>query len=268
MNSLTEKIVLLGFGNLGFHLANSLLENECNIIQIYNRSPRSFVGLPRQFKKIKKVGQIEEITAFADVYIIAVSDNSIANIAESLSDQISPEALVVHTSGSVSMNILKPYFTNYGSFYPLQSFRRERELDFSQIPILFNANNDESLARLDMLGKHLSFDVFPMTDEDRSRLHVPAVFVNNFVNYLYHQALEYCLKEGIPFEFLFELIFETTDRILSGELPSEMQTGPAWRGDNKTLESHRKLLENHPESLKVYNHLTKRIQKLKDEDNP
>src|SRR5690606_12433218 len=108
----------------------------------------------------------------------------------------------------------------------------------------------------------ISEQVYQVDSEQRRALHLSAVFVNNFVNHLYHIGEQICKKNQLPFDILRPLIAETAAKITEMP-PLEAQTGPAKRCDNSTLLKHREQLTPHPLYLQLYDLLTEAIQQSK-----
>ncbi|MFT4670179.1 MAG: putative short-subunit dehydrogenase-like oxidoreductase (DUF2520 family) [Flavobacteriaceae bacterium] len=245
-------IVLLGFGNVGFHLINELNKvNKNTVIQIYNRNN---ISLNSELNHIPFTTDLSKIKD-ADLYIIAIPDDSITAFSETLSLK---NKLVVHTSGSVSLDALSEK-NRKGVFYPLQTFSKNREVNFNNIPICVEATEAEDLKLLMNLGKSLSEKVVEVNSEERTKLHLAAVFVNNFVNHLYAIGDDILSDNELPFDLLHPLIEETASKIKT-LAPSQVQTGPASRGDQKTIEKHLHLLKEGPISV-LYQQLTESITK-------
>tara|TARA_R110001583_G_scaffold77623_4_gene211222 strand:- start:4545 stop:5306 length:762 start_codon:yes stop_codon:yes gene_type:complete len=245
------KIVLLGAGNLAYHLTNYLLNNKAiQVVQVYNRSLEKIKYLKSKTSITNNLLELKE----ADIYIISVPDTAIPNLSSQLNFE---NKLVVHTSGSVALKELKSN-SNKGVFYPLQTFSKEREIDFLTIPICIEASEKKDLELLETLAKSISNNCFLINSEQRKNLHIAAVFVNNFVNHLYHLGNEICSTNKVPFEILQPLIQETSNKI--AELsPFEAQTGPAKRNDVKTIEKHKAMLTTNQQE--IYTLLTKSIYK-------
>ena len=147
---------------------------------------------------------------------------------------------------------------NYGVFYPLQTFSKSRDIDFSTIPVCIEANTEKNYTLLNKLGNALSNDVRAVSSSQRKGLHLAAVFVCNFVNHLYAMGANVCKENDLPFEVLKPLILETANKVM-GLHPSEAQTGPAKRNDKKTMKNHLKALDN-KEHKKIYKLLSKAIK--------
>ncbi|MGV8947121.1 MAG: Rossmann-like and DUF2520 domain-containing protein [Lutibacter sp.] len=243
------KIILLGGGNVAYHLTNSLLKNkEVQVVQVYNRSIEKINCFKNSTLITNNLSELKE----ADIYILAVSDNAIAELSSALSLK---NKLVVHTSGSMAMEELKSN-SNKGVFYLLQTFSKEREINFSTLPICIEAETKKDLQLLETLAKSISKNVYHINSIQRKSLHIAAVFVNNFVNHLYHIGQEICDENKVPFEILLPLIKETADKITT-LTPFEAQTGPAKRNDTKTIEKHKTMLNKNQQ--KIYTLLTESI---------
>ena len=242
-------IVILGGGNVAYHLTNALLKNEVvNVVQVYNRSLDKINCFKNSTSITNNLSDLKE----ADIYILAVSDNVISEISSSLNLK---NKLVVHTSGSMAMDELKSV-SKKGVFYLLQSFSKERKIDFSTVPICIEAENEKDLMQLKTLAKSISKNCYHINSNQRKSLHVAAVFVNNFVNHLYHIGYEICGQNKVPFEILLPLIKETANKITTLS-PLEAQTGPAKRNDTKTIEKHMAMLTKNQQE--IYTLLTKSI---------
>ncbi len=260
------KIILIGAGNVGFHLGKKLHEVGLEIKQVYSRK----ISKAKRLSKILKceaIQKLDNISTGADLYILAVPDSAIEKVAADLSNKIPKSKLVVHTSGATPSTVLKPYFKNYGIFYPLQTFSIGREVNFENIPICIDSNLKKHRTLLERLGKLISQNVHQINDRERAILHVAAVFVNNFSNNLFTIGEKITSTENLPFDILKPLIKETVDKI-SQHSPSTMQTGPAKRGDEITIELHLKYLEkNFPEFIKVYQTMTQNINSKFSKNN-
>jgi len=194
------------------------------------------------------------------LYIIAVKDDAIAEVAAKLSQNKGMKnKLVVHTSGAATSQTIANHFKNYGVFYPLQTFSKTRKVRFSTIPICVDAGNKKDVKKLRKLGQIISKRVATISDKERGILHVAAVIVNNFSNHLFHIGKQLTTTEKIDFDLLKPLILETVLKI-ENQSPYEMQTGPARRNDEKTIKKHLKYLQKFPEYVQLYTLLTKSIQ--------
>jgi hypothetical protein len=188
---------------------------------------------------------------------VAISDDALDSIGDWLTLD---KKLVIHTAGSVSKDVLKVVSKNYGVLYPLQSLKAEMEI-IPEIPFLVDGNTADDLALIRDFALSLSDMVEIANDEERSKLHLAAVVVNNFSNHLYALAEKFCVKENLQFELLHPLIRETASRLT--HLPAkESQTGPAVRKDASTISKQKKLLGNHPALKKIYEEMTRSIEEF------
>jgi predicted short-subunit dehydrogenase-like oxidoreductase (DUF2520 family) len=155
------------------------------------------------------------------------------------------EALILHTSGATPLSVFRD-FKQAGVFYPLQTFTKNKPVNFKEIPICVEAKNKEQLEIIKQMAAKLSPAVYEITSDQRKSLHVAAVFVSNFVNFLYTQGEDICRENEIPFEILHPLIKETAVKIKDLS-PFDAQTGPAKRGDSDVIKEHLALLNDGPE---------------------
>ncbi len=242
------KVILLGSGNVATHLFQAFSKaNEIEVVQVFSRT------VSNDFPEILQTTNFSKI-AEADVYIICVSDAAISSVSTQLQFK---NRLIVHSSGSSDLNVLDSK-NSRGVFYPLQTFTKNKPVDFSEIPICLETETDSDYKILEKVAKSISNNIHAISGEQRKALHVSAVFVCNFTNHLYQIGKDICLKNTIPFEILQPLIIETAEKIklLS---PSEAQTGPALRNDQKTIEKHIDFLSNENQK-EIYKIMTKSIQ--------
>jgi predicted short-subunit dehydrogenase-like oxidoreductase (DUF2520 family) len=247
-----KRIVLFGTGNVATHLFEAYKNSaDFKIIQVYNHASKSLQAFKDQ---VAITTDLDEISP-ADIYILALKDDILADVCQKMKET---DALVVHTSGAVSIEVLSE-FKNHGVFYPLQTFSKNKKVDFSEIPICIETNTSANTNTLKDLASEISGKIFPISSEQRKLLHVAAVFVSNFVNFLYTEGEKLCKDNQIPFEILHPLILETASKVTNMS-PLEAQTGPAKRNDQKVISSHLELLNE--EQHKIYTLLTLSIQNL------
>ena len=242
------KVILLGSGNVSTHLFRAFSKaNEIEVTQVFSRT------LSKDFPESLQTTNFSKI-AEADIYIVCVSDAAISSVSNQLEFE---NRLVVHTSGSSDINVLDKK-NNSGVFYPLQTFTKNKKVDFYEIPICLETEADSDYKILEKVAKSISNNVHAISGEQRKALHFSAVFVCNFNNHLYQIVNEICIKNAIPLEILQPLIKETAEKIQSLS-PSEAQTGPAIRKDYETIEKHIDFLTNENQK-EIYKILTKSIQ--------
>lgn len=248
-------IVMIGSGNVAAVLGRKLKAAGHTIVQLYSRNASAASELAYELDS-ESTNYKSMIQKNADLYIIAVDDRSIADVTDDLR---LPGKIVVHTAASVPMDVLKDVSEYYGVLYPLQSLRKDIGT-ITDIPLFVDGNDDYTKSRLQSLAATISREQVGMAgDDDRAKLHVAAVVVNNFANHLYQLAADYCSKEGLDFKLLQPLIEETALR-LRQHSPSEALTGPAVRHDKQTIEKHLEILNTHPKLRNIYLLMTESIQ--------
>jgi predicted short-subunit dehydrogenase-like oxidoreductase (DUF2520 family) len=253
------KIALIGSGNVGYHLVNRFQERKVRVLQVFTRDIAKAQSISAS-TNVPYITDLQALTQEADCYIIAVKDDSIAAVAEKMSHVLPKNVLVVHTSGGTPSMILAPFFERFGSFYPFQTFSIQKKPNFSTIPICIDAAYEADILFLTKLAKKISPKVHHITDAQRGILHVAAVFVNNFTNHLFAIGEAIATKNDLPFDLLKPLILETVEKITIHS-PKTVQTGPAIRGDAKTIQRHLDFLEgNHADFVDVYKVLTDSIR--------
>lgn len=245
------KVTVIGSGNVAQHLITAFLKSsEIELSQVFSRDKTSVAPLIDSEKITSDYNALLE----SDVYIIAVSDSAIAAVSANLPFQ---NRLVVHTSGSVPLEDLDPK-NKRGVFYPLQTFTKNKEVDFSIIPTCLESEFDDAYTILENLAEAIKSKHYLISSSQRKSLHVAAVFVNNFTNHLYQLGKDICEVHQLPFEILKPLIAETANKVQSLS-PLDAQTGPAKRHDQNTIEAHLALLTDHTQK-EIYKILTQSIQ--------
>jgi predicted short-subunit dehydrogenase-like oxidoreductase (DUF2520 family) len=255
-----SKIAFAGSGNVATHLAKVMAEAGLDLVGFYSRNKASAEKLAHIYHS--PYGSYNELkTCNADSIIVAVPDHAMEAVLEQIPVCSS---LLLHTSGSLEMNALQHSSPRIGVFYPLQTFSAAKLVDFSQIPILVEANSDEDTSMLTELAGRLTSQVYHINSHQRKKIHIAAIFSSNFVNYLFHVAEDLLEKENVPFEVLRPLIEETTEKIKELR-PFHAQTGPAVRNDLETIKIHLKDLEKMPEYRKIYQLLSQQIIKSRNQ---
>ncbi|MDR0738097.1 MAG: DUF2520 domain-containing protein [Prevotellaceae bacterium] len=247
-----ETISFIGSGHVATRLAKAFFACGYAVVDIYSRTPEHAQQLAAQVNA-HTVHHINSLRP-ADVYIIAVDDHAIPQVAQQLPLM---QSLVVHTAGSVDLSALQK-FPNHGVLYPLQTLNRAHETDFRAVPFFIEANIRKNYNIIHRLAESLSKNVKELDSESRARLHLAAVFAGNFVNSLLGVA---CDIAGAQFEYLKPLVEETVKKAFATGHPAMVQTGPARRGDEISINKHIKSLSLHPEWQTIYRLLTENIIK-------
>ena len=244
------QVVIIGSGNVAQHLISAFAKCETVVvIQAFARDKNSLTHLLDFNKITSDFTDLKE----ADLYIISVSDAAIAQVSSKIPFT---NKLVAHTSGSFSIDDLD-IKNRKAVFYPLQTFSKNAALNFKEIPICLEAQNQEDYTILEKVTQNISDKTYKINSEQRKSLHVSAVFVCNFVNHLYQIGNKICKENQLDFDILKPLIQETANKIMMLS-PNDAQTGPAKRNDTQTINSHLNFLSDQNQK-DIYKMLTKSI---------
>ena len=244
------RIALIGTGNLAVHLADVLTAStELSFVQWIGRRPNEpeHRGHTPYFTDFQKnIG--------TDICIMAVQDDQISTLAHQLQNE---DICVVHTSGAMGIDALDPC-KRQGVFYPLQSFLKNNPVAWNQLPICIEANNKRDMEKLKKCADAFSSRIHTMSSEKRAKLHLAAVFANNFTNHMVRISQDLCKEYELPEELLSELLQTTLNRV-SKNLTSSVQTGPAKRNDVATMEQHLSQLDDDRKDIykAISNHIYK-----------
>ena len=239
------RIVLIGRGRLATNLEHALLQAGHDVVSINSRT-------------------LESLPLEADVFVVAVKDAALTDVLRAATKG-REDQLFVHTAGSMPMNLFAGLTAHYGVFYPMQTFSKERLVDFNEISVFLETNDAASMERLKMLAATLTPHVYELDSEGRKHLHLAAVFACNFVNHCYALSAEVLKAKGLPFSVMLPLVDETAQKV--HELsPKDAQTGPAVRGDQNVMEMQAAMLADHPAVKHIYETLSNDIMRLADND--
>ena len=256
------KIVLIGAGNLATHLGKALHAAGHDMLQVFSRTMQSAETLA-SLLDAEPLTDIAQVRDDADVYIFSVKDSALEQLISRLCGD--EEKVFLHTAGSMPMSVFEGVAQHYGVLYPMQTFSKQREVDFSIIPCFVEANDEFAQKQIEGLAREISGRVYQLSSEDRKYLHLSAVFACNFANHCYAISQELLQEHGIPFDVMLPLISETAAKV-HGMMPKDAQTGPAVRYDENVIGKQSKLLENHPHFKKVYDSMSKSIHGLNAEN--
>lgn len=237
------RIVLIGRGRLATNLEHALLQANHEVVSINSRT-------------------LESLPMEADVFIVAVKDAALTDVI-CAATKGRENQLFVHTAGSMPMDLFRSLTKHYGVFYPMQTFSKERLVDFNAISLFLEANDAVSMERLKMLATTLTPNIYELDSEGRKHLHLAAVFACNFVNHCYALSAEVLAAKGLPFSVMLPLVDETAQKV--HELtPQDAQTGPAVRNDQNVMQMQATMLASNPAVQHIYEALSNDIQRLAD----
>ena len=247
-------IVFIGAGNLATNLAKTLYYKGFRIVQIYSRTEESARTLA-QVVEAAYTTDLSSVATDAQLYIVSLKD---AAFVQLLPEIVAGNALWVHTAGSIPMDVWAGKVNRYGVFYPMQTFSKQRTVDFRQIPVFVESNSATDTQTLKDIASVLSEKVYEATSEQRKSLHLAAVFTCNFTNHMYALAAELLKKYQLPFEVMLPLIDETARKVHELE-PRLAQTGPAIRYDENVINNHLQMLSDEPGMQELYRLISESI---------
>lgn len=258
-------IVFIGAGNLATNLAKALYRKGFRIVQVYSRTEEAASALARQVEA-DYTADLEAVYPYAELYIVSLKDAAFVELLPRLVAG-RKQALWVHTAGSIPMDVWQGHVDRYGVFYPMQTFSKQREVDFGQIPIFVESTSEADTLLLKGVAAVLSGKVYEATSEQRKSLHLAAVFVCNFTNHMYALAADWLAKYGLPFDVMLPLIDETARKVHQ-LAPRAAQTGPAVRYDGNVIDGHLQMLADEPEMEELYRLMSRSIHRLQEEQPP
>lgn len=258
------KISLIGAGNVATCMAMQFSKNQSILIkEIYSQKIENASSLTKKIAQGTPINTLDFEKSEADIIIVAIKDDAIKTIINQL--KLKKDTIIVHTSGSQSLSILENKSNNIGVFYPLQTFSKEKTVDFKKVNICIESNNEFVEKNLLILSQALEANSYFISSNQRQTLHIAAVFSCNFVNHLWTLSQLYLEKNNINFELLTPLLNETLEKALS-IAPKNAQTGPAQRNDFKIIEKHLALLKENENMQNIYQLLTQSIIELKNKE--
>lgn len=249
-----KSAVIIGAGNVAWNVARKLYKGGIRILQVISRNLSTSRPLADSVNA-KCTDNLHSVCTDADAYIISVSDESVPDIIRQVDFA---DHIAVHTAGSVSMDVFKPFAKHYGILYPLQTFTRGREIELKEVPFFIEASDPVTLGRIRKLTGLLSDHVVEASSDKRRLVHLAGVFACNFTNHMYAVAEMIMQQAGLDYELLKPLMQETLIKAIQ-ESPAKVQTGPAIRGNKEVMNRHLAMLEKDPELQELYRLISKNI---------
>ena len=257
------KISFIGSGNVATHLALALNKiGGVSILQIISKDKGHAKNLAMQVKA-DHTDELSRIKTNFDLMIMAVNDDALQNIVKEI--ELPDNKLLCHTAGSVPSTIFENVTRKYGVIYPLQTFSKNKTIDWKDIPIFLTASDDATEKRLSHITKQLSRNNQTITDQQRFALHVAAVFASNFANTAMTISQQICEENDLDFSLIHPLISETFGKAMRNG-PKHSQTGPAKRGDTSVMAKHMLFLKDKPLEAQLYELMSKYIANRYNKD--
>jgi len=250
------RITIIGSGNVATHLSAAFKNAGHRIVQVYSRSMHN-AALLAYHVNAGAIDDLTQINPETDLFLIAVNDDAIAPVVKELAKY---QKLTVHTSGATDLLTISASIQKAGVFYPLQTLSKTKEVEFLTVPVCIEGSDDAVTRELEQLAQTISNHVYRINSDQRKVLHLAAVFACNFPNYLYGVAQQLLEQQNMEFDMLRPLILETAQKV-QNHLPADVQTGPAVRNDENTMDAHLKLLDEEPVLKELYKLLSQGIIK-------
>ena len=249
-------ITLIGAGNLATQLGIAAREAGHAIIQVYSHTLCNATALAEQCGA-QAIDSLSKLSDTADIYVVAVKDAVLADVV-SEACRGREEEVFAHTAGSMPIDIFNGQARHYGVLYPMQTFSKQRKVDFSLIPVFTEYNDAKANSLITALANSLSDKVTALSSADRRHLHLAAVFACNFANHCFSLAADVMERHGMTFDMLLPLIDETVEKVHEMH-PLIAQTGPAIRYDENVLSRQRSLLDGDDLAQTIYDTMSKSI---------
>ena len=249
-------LTIIGSGNVATHLALAFKRSGVVINQIFSRNLLNAQALASKVDA-EAISDLALLKTNSDFYLIAVSDNAISSIVEEMKPV---SGIVAHTAGSVPISLLGK-FISYGSFYPFQTFTKEREIDIKDVPFFIEGNSPETEQQLYDIASLISNRVDKVDEKKRFVLHLSGVFACNFVNHLYAVSQDILEESGLDFSYIEPLINETMRKAIDVK-PYSAQTGPARRNDTNVMQFHIDKLKENKSHHDLYKLISESIIKM------
>ena len=258
------KISFIGSGNVAWHLSQALEKVGHSVEEVYSRNPKNADALVKKLYNATAMRTLDFTDSPSKVFFLCVSDDAIAEIIKHL--RLPLNAILIHTSGSKSLKEMDELLRVHsdipiktGVFYPIQTFSKMFHVNFNEIPICIESENEDVENLLITLGQDISDITYAVNSEERKVLHVAAVFACNFTNHLMGIAQELVEENDLEFELLKPLIYETFKKAIEAKNIFKVQTGPAVRGDQKIINQHLLFLKQKPDYQQIYRALSEGI---------
>jgi len=256
---MNKNISFIGSGNVATFLAKAFYMANCNIKQIFSPNLVYAETLAKNVNA-EVCSAIENFNTNVDFIIVAITDSKIEEIAKALH---LGNAILLHCAGSQPIDILNHNYISYGVLYPLQTFSKNASPINEDFPFFIEGNNPITVNEIKKLAQLISNNIHEVNAEQRQTLHLAAVYTNNFINHILGISKTILEKRHLNFEYLQPLLLETIKKAQLDN-PFHIQTGPAKRNDEVTIQLHRELLKNYnPNFVDIYQAITKSIQENK-----
>jgi predicted short-subunit dehydrogenase-like oxidoreductase (DUF2520 family) len=249
-------IVILGTGNVAANFVDAIKDTDVKVIQVYGRNIEKARELSAKINA-EAINYVSNINPDLQIYFFMLSDTGIVETVKQIKIN---NGILVHTAGSLSMDIFKGKAENYGVFYPFQTFSKDFPVDLGEVPVCIEASNEFTLESLKDFAEKLGCKAYRLNEEKRQYLHLSGVFACNFMNHCIFLGEKILEEQGIDKEIIRPLLEQSFKKAMAIGAENS-QTGPAKRMDKLIIEKHLELLKNNEQMFDVYKVLTDSIYK-------
>lgn len=241
MQGSIERVVIIGAGNLATNLGEALRQRGIKVEQVFSRTQESASALAQRIG-CDYTTSLDDVIPDADLYVVSVKDGAVGKVVNKLNGRVH-NGIIVHTAGSIPLSVFGERQTRCGVFYPMQTFSKQKIVDFNELSVFVEASDECTLTSIEGFARMLTQNVYRLDSDHRRYLHLAAVFACNFANHCFTLADDVLRSQGLPFSVMMPLIKETVSK-LNVLSPHDAQTGPAVRGDRNVIDDQKALLDD------------------------
>lgn len=252
-----ERVFLIGFSRAGSHVAAALAGHGAVVVGVGNRTP---VGDNRSLELLgveKTLNADESSGITADVVLLAVADDAIAEVssrwAAVLSKPVGRERMIVfHLSGSLDARVLDAWAARgaaTASVHPVRSFATHAAdcSGLTGVACGIETGDDGTRTVLESLLKRTGARPFRIAPGKKALYHLAAVLASNASLALWDEAIARFEEADLSLVDATAL----TDSLVRGTLANMVRlgaeaalTGPVVRGDVSALRRHHAAIES------------------------
>lgn len=248
------RILIIGTGRMAYQLGQAMVKAGLDVVGVAGRNAEARAALAR-FLDTRTIDLTKPLPP-VDLILLAVSDDAIAEVAAALPQT---NAVVAHTAGALGYELLAPH-VHGGVLWPIQSLSHGAAMDLRDVPLVVDAKDDHTRKVLKDLSGRISEVVLELPLDQRQRVHLAAVLTSNLTVWLVREAQRLLREQKLPPSLLTPLWKATAAKVAMFG-PDSALTGPARRGDVRTMEHHLELLKQDPDLHAVYSLLSGQIQR-------
>lgn len=263
LNTPKKKIVVIGCGNVAWHIAKRIYSFKKFDLFIYNHKPNPNLTEFNTELHAQVATNLKNVISDADAYFICVSDSAIPSVFTSIA-YLPVTSNILITSGSIDLKKIKSKFKTQSVLYPLQTFSKDDKIKWEDLILVIDPINKNSQQKALQFASLFTKQLIELNSEQRLKLHLAAVLVNNFTNSLFVEAdnLVHTIRQDLDYRILLPLIKQTSKK-LKHIAPKDAQTGPAKRHDKVVIQNHLALLKNNAKLKALYTLFTDLIEQQK-----